>query len=134
MAARKKTGGRGGRKGARKRQKAPARRIVSVSLDLDQLERLYRRTHGLDGNDGDTKAGARRGRRRRLAGLDGNDGDTKAGARRGRRRRLAGLDGNDGDTKGGITRGHVRRRGADGGDTKGTPRRRGPTPRKSRRK
>ena len=72
---------------------------VSVVLDLDELENLYRRQLGRDG-DGDTKGLLRRA----LA-----DGDTKGGLSRR-------LSRTDGDTKGDIS---ARRLRSDG-DTKGS--------------
>jgi hypothetical protein len=74
-------------------KKTSRHRNVSIILDLDELERMYRRQHGKD--DGDTKGGGRKRER---------DGDTKGGRRRRER---------DGDTKG-----SQRRRKRDG-DTKG---------------
>jgi hypothetical protein len=118
-----KSSGRGAKK---------AKQVVSLSIDLDELERLYRQIHGMieegdtkshelrlsDGDskgvlkvrriiraDGDTKGGARRRSRRRRS-----DGDTKGGEERRRRR-------SDGDTKGGNEP-RPRRRRSDG-DTKG---------------
>lgn len=88
--------------------KASKKRTISVTIDLDELERLYRELPGIirhdDGGDGDTKGGGGLARRRRRA-----DGDTKSGLRAAGRRRL------DGDTKGG---GRLVRPRLDG-DTKG---------------
>jgi len=64
------TGSSKSKKSAKKSAKKPTKRKdVTVILDLDELDNLYRRQHGTDG-DGDTKGVLRRSPR------DG-DGDTK---------------------------------------------------------
>jgi hypothetical protein len=104
---------------AAKRTKAAPKRkkkVVNLSIDLDELERLYRRIHGLIA-EGDTKL-------RRLRLSDGDtkeevfrvrrvDGDTKGEAVRPRRRKSGG------DTKGGSEPAVRPRRRKSGGDTKG---------------
>jgi hypothetical protein len=102
---------KGRKKGSAKKSGRSKKQVVSLSIDLDELERLYRRIHGLLA-EGDTKS-------RQLRFSDGDtkgvlkvrrilkaDGDTKGGGeprRRARRRR------SDGDTKGGNEPGARRR-------------------------
>lgn len=96
-----------GSKSKKSSKKAPPKRKrISIVLDLDELENLYRRQRGRDG-DGDTKGLLRRVRA---------DGDTKGDISQ----RLKRPPDVDGDTKGDTGRRRIR---ADG-DTKGNVRRR----------
>lgn len=90
------------RKTTKKKTGRTKRVAVKVTIDLDELERLYRNVHSLaEGDskgDGDTKSARVKGRRRSA------DGDTKS-ARVKPRRRSA-----DGDTKRGPSRARAARR------------------------
>ena len=57
---------------SKKKAGKPTKRTISVTIDLDELERLYRHVHGRADGDGDTKSGRARRLHLRLG-----DGDTK---------------------------------------------------------